>query len=108
LFASKTQAEWCHVFDDVDACVTPVLTTDEAISYPHNERKGAFEAVGTERQVPIAAPRLSATPATTSNISPDAGEHSIQVLNVHCGYDVGECQKLIDAGVVEQIKMSRL
>lgn len=26
IFAKKTKAEWCQIFDGTDACVTPVLT----------------------------------------------------------------------------------
>lgn len=47
IFSSKTQEEWCEVFDYVDACVTPVLTMEEATSYHHNKNKGSFLQVGT-------------------------------------------------------------
>jgi alpha-methylacyl-CoA racemase len=108
IFASKTQAEWCTIFDNVDACVTPVLTTEEATEYPHNKNKGAFDTVRGplgKMSVPIPAPRLSETPGSSTNILPDAGENSVQVLTEVCGYSLAECQNLLDSGAVEQAKM---
>lgn len=41
IFAARTQAEWIEVFDGVDACVTPVLSMDEAMAHP--QLAGCFE-----------------------------------------------------------------
>jgi len=105
IFASKTQDEWCCIFDDVDACVTPVLSTDEAVKHPHNVHRAAFDDAG-ERKIPTAAPRLSETPASSNNIQPDVGENSVYVLTNMCGYSLAECQALVDDGVVVQAKRS--
>jgi len=106
IFARKTQAEWCHIFDDVDACVTPVLTTDEAIQHPHNTHRAAFDEIAGEGNMPKPAPRLSETPASSSNIQPDVGENSVYVLTNMCGYSLAECQALLDEGVVQQARGS--
>jgi len=106
IFASKTQAEWCHIFDDIDACVTPVLTTDEAVHHPHNAHRAAFEETAGKGYVPKAAPRLSETPSSSNNIQPDVGENSVFVLTNMCGYSLVECQALLDEGVVQQAKVS--
>jgi alpha-methylacyl-CoA racemase len=34
IFATRTQAEWVAAFEGVDACVTPVLSMDEARAHP--------------------------------------------------------------------------
>lgn len=58
LFARKTRAEWEAIFDGVDACVTPVLTLDEARNHPHLVARRSFSLVdGT--CMPTAAPRIS-------------------------------------------------
>jgi len=106
IFASKTQDEWCHIFDDVDACVTPVLTTDEAVQHPHSTHRAAFEVTADKRNMPKAAPQLSETPACSSNIQPDVGEHSVYILTNLCGYSLERCQALLDDGVIEQAKQS--
>ncbi len=33
IFATRSMAEWTAVFDPADCCVTPVLTTDEAVAH---------------------------------------------------------------------------
>jgi len=100
IFGSKTRDEWCHIFDNIDACVTPVLTTDEAAQQNH----AAFEVIPEERTVPKAAPRLSETPASSNNIQPDVGENTVYVLTNMCGYSLAECQALLDEGIVKQAK----
>ncbi len=42
IFAKKTQAEWCEVFDGTDACVTPVLRYDAVGTHPHMQARGAL------------------------------------------------------------------
>lgn len=106
IFASKTQAEWCQVFDDVDACVTPVLSTDEAVRHPHSVHRAAFQAVAGNKHVPKPVPLLSETPASSDHIQPDVGEHTVDVLTSLGGYSLTECQALIDDGVIQQAKRS--
>ncbi|MPY59050.1 CaiB/BaiF CoA transferase family protein [Streptomyces spongiae] len=60
-FASRTRAEWAAVFEGSDACVTPVLSFDEAVDHPHLAHRSAFVSVGGLTQ-PAASPRFSRTP----------------------------------------------
>ena len=41
-FRSKTQQQWTDIFKKHDACVTPVLTFEEAAKHPHNMERGMF------------------------------------------------------------------
>jgi len=43
-FKEKTRDEWAEIFAESDACVSPVLTLDEAPSYGHNAERNAFAA----------------------------------------------------------------
>ena len=52
LFASKTRDEWAVVFDGSDACVSPVLTYEEAADHPQNVARG-----GLTQQGPFIHPR---------------------------------------------------
>lgn len=56
LFATRTQAEWVAAFEGVDACVTPVLSMEEAIAHPQLD--GCFEADDGVAQ-PTPAPRFT-------------------------------------------------
>ncbi|MGJ8547132.1 MAG: CaiB/BaiF CoA transferase family protein [Sulfitobacter sp.] len=53
----KTRDAWAEVFAGTDACVTPVLSMEEARRDPHITARGGF--IGAQ---PAPAPRLSATP----------------------------------------------
>jgi alpha-methylacyl-CoA racemase len=72
VFKTKTRDEWARLLEGTDACVTPVLSMDEAPHHPHNRARGIF--VG-EKPTPAAAPRFSATPtAHAPAAGPDATE----------------------------------
>ncbi|GHB73553.1 alpha-methylacyl-CoA racemase [Streptomyces viridiviolaceus] len=63
-FASRTQAEWAEIYAGTDACVTPVLSFDEAADDPHNAQRQVFQRVGGVLH-PSPAPRFSRTPGRT-------------------------------------------
>ncbi|MGW4562943.1 CaiB/BaiF CoA transferase family protein [Streptomyces sp. NPDC004561] len=58
---SRTQAEWADVYAGTDACVTPVLSFDEAADDAHNTQRQVFQRVDGVLH-PSPAPRLSRTP----------------------------------------------
>ncbi|MBW8638838.1 CoA transferase [Hoeflea sp. WL0058] len=41
-FAQKQRDEWETIFSGIDACVTPVLSPEEAASHPHNRARNSF------------------------------------------------------------------
>ncbi len=56
-FRARTRAEWEAVFEGSDACVSPVLSMDEAVRHPHNQARGTFVEVDGMTH-PAPAPRL--------------------------------------------------
>ncbi|GAA5035162.1 CaiB/BaiF CoA transferase family protein [Streptomyces siamensis] len=58
---SRTRAEWADVYAGTDACVTPVLSFDEAADDAHNAQRQVFQRVDGVLH-PSPAPRLSRTP----------------------------------------------
>lgn len=71
----RSMHEWAAVFDSLDACVSPVLTFDEAAQRHH--KRGLYSEVDGVLQ-PAPAPRFSRTPArapaTPDGNLLDAGE----------------------------------
>ena len=61
IFQRKTRDEWTEIFEDVDACVTPVLSPVEAATHPYNTERQLFATQGAVQPNP--APRFSATPS---------------------------------------------
>ncbi|KAM3848789.1 alpha-methylacyl-CoA racemase isoform 2-T2 [Vipera latastei] len=101
VFRKKSQAEWCEIFNGVDACVTPVLTFDEAASHPHNEQRGSFLKNDQVEISPRPSPLLSRTPATPSfKRDPLIGEHTEEVLLEH-GFSEKEISQLHSLQVIE-------
>ena len=70
-FKSKSRKEWEDIFKGTDACVTPVLSLEEAeLHSPTAATNG-----------PLPAPILSRTPATASMVpSPTNGQHTVEIL----------------------------
>jgi alpha-methylacyl-CoA racemase len=82
IFGSRTREEWTRVFADSDACVTPVLSPEEAASHPHARARGAFRnSYGAVHPAPV--PRFSRSEPVTPSPPPEPGEHSEAVL---CGF----------------------
>lgn len=62
VFETRTAAEWTALFENTDACVSPVLSLDEAVHHPHFQARQTFiERDGWVQPAP--APRFSRTPS---------------------------------------------
>ena len=97
-FASRPRDEWVAHFAGRDACVAPVLTTEETPADPHLAARATVVEVEGVLQ-PSPAPRFSATPATLDRPPPAPGEHTDEVL-AGLGYAPGEIASLREAGTV--------
>ncbi|XP_068236519.1 alpha-methylacyl-CoA racemase isoform X2 [Palaemon carinicauda] len=104
-FSAKTREEWTKVFEGKDACVTPVLSMDEAPLHPHNVARGSFIKASDGHFEPKPAPLLSRTPGTVIEgaIAPKVGQHTCEVLN-ELGYTKQEIDALLCNNVAEQLK----
>lgn len=106
-FKKKTVTDWMEVFDGKDACVTPVLTLDEAPLHRHNtERESFIPSTTADGQFePRPAPHLSRTPGIVAKgtTSPQTGQHTIEVLD-ELGYTQSEIEHFLLDGVVKQAK----
>lgn len=101
VFGTKTRAEWTTIFDGTDACVTPVLSIEEAAEHPHNTQRGTIvERHGIQQPAP--APRFSRTTETGWGAPPPRpGEHSLAVLD---SWGVDRGADLVTRGVVTQFE----
>jgi alpha-methylacyl-CoA racemase len=97
-FATRTRDEWVAHFAGRDACVAPVLTTEETLADPHLVARGTVVEVEGVPQ-PAPAPRFGATPAALDRPPPAPGEHTDEVL-AELGYGPEERIALRAAGTV--------
>lgn len=70
-FLCEDMAHWTSVFYGTDACVSPVLTYEEALDDDHMRSRHTFTELGGVPQ-PAPAPRFSRTPAPTPEWPPQA------------------------------------
>lgn len=103
VFKKKTQAEWCAIFDHVDACVFPVLEWDEAQNHEHNKSREVFldPKKSNGAVVPNPAPKLSRTPAQSSAqfSEKDPLEMALEVLG-EIGIKREDISQLYEGGIL--------
>jgi alpha-methylacyl-CoA racemase len=95
-FLTRTRDDWAAHFAVADACVSPVLSLEEAGRHPHNLARETLVEVDGVRQ-PHPAPRLSRTPGSIQRHAPAPGEHSGEVLR-DFGFSEPEIRAGMDAG----------
>ncbi|XP_035218038.1 alpha-methylacyl-CoA racemase-like [Stegodyphus dumicola] len=98
IFLTKTQEEWCEVFNFTDACVTPVVPLEESHKHIHNIANKSFITNGKE-SIPVPAPRLSRTPGDICWKIPASGEHTLEIL-LEEGFTKSEIDSLVKGNVV--------
>ena len=95
--SERSRAQWEEHFAGTDACVSPVLTFDEADKHPHMvSRKNFIEIDGSLQ--PGAAPHFSRTPVIPPVAVPDRGADTREVLDA-AGFTAEEIDNLISRGV---------
>lgn len=106
-FKTKTQKEWTEIFENSDACVTPVLETSEAAIHQHNLERKAF-MIGESGYDPSPAPKLSRTPAINHvRPRPSMGQHTLEVLTEY-GFSTQDIQSLLEKNVIKKYNDSKL
>uniref|UniRef100_A0A8C0WHK5 Alpha-methylacyl-CoA racemase n=1 Tax=Castor canadensis TaxID=51338 RepID=A0A8C0WHK5_CASCN len=104
VFSKKSKAEWCQIFDGTDACVTPVLTFEEALHHDHNRERGSFVTDEEQHVSPRPAPLLFSTPAVPSTKrNPFIGEHTEEILK-ELGFNQKEIDQLHSDRIIESNK----
>lgn len=73
-FIQRTMTDWTALFDESDACVTPVLTYKEAAAHPHLAARAVLQPVGGMLH-PVAAPRFGLdNPVVTAEMPQDGAD----------------------------------
>ncbi len=97
-FKTKTRDEWTAIFEDSDACVSPVLAMHEAKDHPHNRARGNFvERDGIWQ--PRTAPRFSRTDGGEAGKAVAIG-HDTRELLAELGYSEAEQAALLSEAAV--------
>ncbi|KAJ2953767.1 hypothetical protein O0L34_g1394 [Tuta absoluta] len=108
VFLTKTQQEWCNIFEHLDACVTPVLDMASVDKHDCNKSRNTFFRNEDNLVVPEPAPKLLRTPGISSSHQPlpKPGQHTIEILK-ELGFTTTEIDKfLVERHVHANIKSS--
>jgi alpha-methylacyl-CoA racemase len=96
-FKTRTRDEWCALLEGTDACVTPVLTLEEAPEHSHMIARNTFQQDGQHAR-PGAAPRFrEAAAANAADWDMDPGADAILR---GCGFAADAIHSLRQAGIV--------
>jgi alpha-methylacyl-CoA racemase len=98
VFKTRTRDAWTAVFAGKDACVTPVLSLDEAPVDPHMAARQVFQTVDGVT-APMPAPRFSRTTAEVGGFAHPPGADTETVL-ANFGFSAAEIKDLSARGVV--------
>jgi alpha-methylacyl-CoA racemase len=99
VFKTRTRDAWEEVFRGTDACVSPVLTPEEAAIHPQALARASFRTVFDVAH-PAAAPRYSRSTLTTLDAPPDTGQHTVQVLQ-EFGFSAAEIESLRSSSAIK-------
>ena len=97
-FASKTRDAWAKIFDGTEACVTPVLTYEEAPDHPQNAARGGLRKQGTFVH-PRPAPGFKDMETDPDFTVPGPNDDAADVF-AELGYDTAKLEALKAAGVI--------
>ena len=99
IFKTKTRDEWTTIFEDRDACTTPVMAPFEAPEHRHATARDIFvEVDGVTQPAPV--PRFSVTPAEISKPASYPGQDTVDAL-ARWGVDAGRIAALQASGAVQ-------
>ena len=79
VIAARTKADWLHIFDGRDACVSEVVDPGDVATQPHLAARGTYVVVDGALQ-PAPAPRFSLTDLATPEPAPTPGADTAAVL----------------------------
>ena len=99
IFASATLAAWRERLEPIDACVTPVLTFEEALADPQFTARGMTlrDGDGTRQYAPPF--KWSPSSFVVHRGAPRLGEHSDEVLR-EAGFDAHAIDALVQEGAI--------
>lgn len=98
ILKTKPRDEWAAMCEGSDACFTPVLSAEEALTHPHNVERNSYQEVDGYMQ-PAPAPRFSRTPSGVAHGKRDAG-HDTKTVLADLGLSETEIQALLEQGAV--------
>ncbi|WP_164217225.1 CaiB/BaiF CoA-transferase family protein [Virgibacillus sp. YIM 98842] len=107
VFLTKNYDEWTTVFQDVDACVEPVLSFSEAVNHSQIQARNMITEVPKsdgDMQRQISSPfRFSEYQQKYKHIGAKRGEHTIEILK-NLGWNEDKIKAMSDKNVFGELE----
>ncbi|EDV26599.1 Alpha-methylacyl-CoA racemase [Trichoplax sp. H2] len=103
IFGSRTRDEWCNIFQNLDACVAPVLEDNEVGNWSINSERKVFFTNSDGKQMPSPAPRMHGKSNLPEHTKQElvCGLHTKEIL-LENGFESKEIEDLLQNDVVSQ------
>ena len=88
------------IFKDLDACVSPVLSLDEAPNYKHNRERNSFVKLNDGSFLPSMNWLTDMNNEKRSFEMPKIGQHSTSILK-EIGYSLEDIKKFQNEGTIQ-------
>jgi crotonobetainyl-CoA:carnitine CoA-transferase CaiB-like acyl-CoA transferase len=102
VFKTKTRDEWVAELGDIDACIGPVYSIEEALNDAHAQTRGVAVSSGSAdsafRTLPT-FPRISGVEDDQRYPPPTMGEHTDELLRA-AGYSEAEIEQFKSGGAI--------
>ena len=99
IFAGQTRDHWSALFDNTDACITPVLNYQEALAHPQNTARQSH-IIDRSISHPNRAPRFASTNEHAPRLDwPTVGQQTSKILE-SVGFNASEIASFIEAKTV--------
>ena len=102
IFKTRTRDEWMAELAEIDACVGPVYSIDEALNDPHAQARGDTVTAGKGEETSQALrsfPRISGDEDEQRYAPPAMGEQTEEVLR-EAGYSDAEIAHFKTGGII--------
>ncbi|MBO0779333.1 MAG: CoA transferase [Ktedonobacteraceae bacterium] len=102
IFKTRTRDEWVAELADLDTCLGPVYSLDEAFNDVHMQARSVItssEVAGEELRTLASFPRISDTTQEQRYAPPQLGEHSEEILR-EAGFSLEEIAQFREEGVI--------
>ncbi len=100
IFRTRTRDDWCARLEHTDACLSPVLTLQEAPGHPHNRARRTFVTPATGVAQPAAAPRFSGMPSPEPVPATGSAEEGVHALQAQWGVPADRLARLRQGSVL--------